>query len=313
MNLHHNSSFNELISLTSTHFNLPVDAIRKDYFITMILSNLYNSEYKDCIVFKGGTSLSKCYPNSIERFSEDIDLTFIPDEGMSDKQISKKLKSIEKILSNGFKLEKINSERNDRNKSAFVWYDDEYKDIEKIKLEIGSSVRPHPYKNLVLKSYIQEYLEDNDFKDDIDTFELKSLSLNVLSIERTFIDKIMAIKRHAICGNLSNKVRHLYDVVKLYDMQEIKDFLDDKVNLKELIQLTKKTDSYYLEKRNIPKSYNPVDKYSFNEWKIYFDSEIKSKYENLHKTLLYTNEKQSFKIALKTMEEINNILEDIGE
>ena len=75
-------------------FNIPSSAVRKDYFITLILQNLSNSIFLDNVVFKGGTSLSKCYPNSINRFSEDIDLTYIPDEGMSNKQISKKLRKI---------------------------------------------------------------------------------------------------------------------------------------------------------------------------------------------------------------------------
>ena len=41
----------------------------------LLLKNLADSEYAEKCVFKGGTSLSKCYPGSIERFSEDIDLT----------------------------------------------------------------------------------------------------------------------------------------------------------------------------------------------------------------------------------------------
>ncbi len=83
MNLHlNNKDFEELINLTSNFFNIPSSAIRKDYFITMILANLSNSEYNEFVVFKGGTSLSKCYPKSIERFSEDIDLTYLPKNGM---------------------------------------------------------------------------------------------------------------------------------------------------------------------------------------------------------------------------------------
>ena len=39
----------------------------------MILKQL--SEASDLVVFKGGTSLSKCF-HAIDRFSEDIDITF---------------------------------------------------------------------------------------------------------------------------------------------------------------------------------------------------------------------------------------------
>ncbi len=313
MNLHLDNSFNNLISLSSKHFNIPASAIRKDYFITMILNNLANSKFNDCVVFKGGTSLSKCYANSIERFSEDIDLTYIPDNDMSKKQISKELKTIETTLANNFKIKKINTERNDRNKSSFIWYSDTHKSDEMIKLEIGSSVKPEPYSKKSLKLYIQEYLEIFNFTDDISNFELNTVYLNVLNIERTFIDKVMSIKRHAICLTLPNKVRHIYDIVKLYNMPEIQDFISDKNELKELIKITKETDTFYLEKRNISKAYNPNEKYSFENWKHYFDNNIKTNYENLHNTLLFTEQKQDFKTAINIIQEISDILKDINE
>ena len=84
MNLHeHREEFEELITVVAEHIGVPSDAVRRDYYIVMMMQNLQNSEYAESCVFKGGTSLSKCYPGSINRFSEDIDLTFIPveDEG----------------------------------------------------------------------------------------------------------------------------------------------------------------------------------------------------------------------------------------
>ena len=86
--------------------HLPESAIERDYYIVMLLKNLADSEYAEKCVFKGGTSLSKCYPGSIERFSEDIDLTFLGiDE--SDKVCDKAIKRIEKIMTVGADTEKI--------------------------------------------------------------------------------------------------------------------------------------------------------------------------------------------------------------
>ena len=309
MNLHENKKdFKELITIVASKRNLPESAIERDYFIVLLLSNLENSEFVSQCVFKGGTSLSKCYPNSIERFSEDIDLTFL---GMdkSNKYCDKHIKRIESVMTNGFNTEKINSDRNDRNKSMYVWFDDYDK---KIKLEIGSNVKPDPYSSKTLKSYIHEYLEEN-LPDYVDQYKLKSVTLNVLNIERTFIDKLMSVKRHAICKKLSEKVRHIYDVVKLFNMQEIKMFLEQKEELKRIIKITKETDTYYLTKRNISKEYNPLGDYDFNSFKQYFTDEIRTIYENMHKDLLYTDQKQNFDEAIATFETINNILIDIGE
>ena len=47
--------------------------VEKDYYVTMILRELVQRNTN--VVFKGGTSLSKAY-HVIDRFSEDIDITF---------------------------------------------------------------------------------------------------------------------------------------------------------------------------------------------------------------------------------------------
>ena len=62
--------------------------IEKDYYVTMILRLL--SQNISNVVFKGGTSLSKGF-KAINRFSEDIDITF--DEHIGEAR-RKKLKNV---------------------------------------------------------------------------------------------------------------------------------------------------------------------------------------------------------------------------
>lgn len=311
MKLHeHPDIFAQLIALTADFKNLSANAIKRDYYIVLLLEQLANSDFADQCVFKGGTSLSKCYPGSIERFSEDIDLTYLGTPDMTDKMYDRNLKKIETAITTGSNTEKINAERNNRNKSIWVWFDDP---STRIKLEIGSSVRPDPYSKRKVKTYIQEFLEVHDGDKDIKTFELEEVELNVLSIERTFIDKLMSVKRHAICGTLRSKVRHIYDVHRLYLLPEIKAFLADTAELKRLIQLTKDTDSFYLIKRNISKEYNPCGLYDFDGWKHYFTEDIRKIYESLHENLLYTDERQVFDEAVESFNAINAIFKNINE
>ena len=192
----------------------------------------------------------------------------------------------------------------------FVWFNDK---SNRIKLEIGSSVRPDPYSKKVLKSYIHEFLDNHNGEDDIEKYELCPVELNVLNIERTFVDKLMSVKRHAMCGTIGVKVRHIYDVARLFKLPEIKAFLNDKVELKRLIEITKETDSYYLEKRNINSDYNPKGEYDFDMWKHYLDDNVCQVYENLHNDLLYMDEKQKFKDAIESFSNINKILKEIDE
>lgn len=310
MRLHeYQDEFRTLIPVVAEYKHLPETAIERDYYIVMLLKNLADSEYAKQCVFKGGTSLSKCYPGSIERFSEDIDLTFLGMD-LSDKACDKIIKKIENVMTVSANREKIDNERSNRSKSMYVWFDNKEN---KIKLEIGSSVRPDPYSEKSFKTYIHEFLEQHNGEDDIERFELESVTLNVLNIERTFVDKLMSVKRHAICGTLGSKVRHIYDVTRLYGLSEIKSFLADTEELKRLIRITKETDSYYLSKRNINVKYNPVGSYDFGGWNHYFTAEIRKTYESLHKELLYTDIQQNFDDALNAFTEIDKILKNLGE
>lgn len=301
--------FHQLITVVANDKHISESAVERDYYIVMMLKALADSPYAEQCVFKGGTSLSKCYPGSIDRFSEDIDLTFLGMD-LSDKVCDKSIKKIEAVMSAGAQTEKIPQERSDRSKSMYVWFASQE---DRVKLEIGSTIRPDPYSKKTVKTYIHEFLESRAFEEDIIRFELTPVEINTLNIERTFIDKIMSVKRHAICGSLDRKVRHIYDVVRLYQMPEIQAFLAQADELQRLVRLTKDTDSFYIGRRNISLEYDPTALYNFPAWQQYFDAGIRSTYENLHQTLLYTDEKQNFDIAITTFQKISELLLAIGE
>ena len=88
MYLHENRElFKEIIEQVSENTGRSAVIIEKDYYVTMIL-NLLSQELSN-VVFKGGTSLSKGF-KAINRFSEDIDITF--DEHIGESR-RKKLKN----------------------------------------------------------------------------------------------------------------------------------------------------------------------------------------------------------------------------
>ena len=78
---------------------LPEQAVEKDYWVTVILQLIFDSELRKHIIFKGGTSLSK-NGNLIERFSEDIDLAVnYAYFGLNDEPTKKQLKKLRKSSS----------------------------------------------------------------------------------------------------------------------------------------------------------------------------------------------------------------------
>lgn len=312
MKLHKDKeAFETLSQVVSQWRHIPLDAVKRDYLIVLILRQLSQSEFIESCIFKGGTSLSKCYPGTIERFSEDIDLTFLNTE-LSEKQKDRALKKIEEVLWSGLSIQKLPDERSKVAKSSLVWLDDIGSDY-RIKLEIGSTIRPEPSQKMTLQTYIQDYLEENGMFDVIEEFELELIEVNVLDITRTFLDKVLAVKRHAFNQDLLRKVRHIYDVVQLFGHPDIQNFLSDEAALKELLHLTKKTDQFYIGKRkNHIEGYNPDTPFAFENWKsLFIAPDIRKNYESLHEELLYTEVPQEFDKAIRVFEQIDGILQKV--
>jgi len=64
------SDADRLLSLeqASARSGISPKAIEKDWWVTLVLRAVFSTKYAEHILFKGGTSLSKCY-NLIQRFS----------------------------------------------------------------------------------------------------------------------------------------------------------------------------------------------------------------------------------------------------
>ncbi|MCX6250487.1 MAG: nucleotidyl transferase AbiEii/AbiGii toxin family protein [Bacteroidetes bacterium] len=99
MNLHkYNQAFTNAIQATSDSLKILPVFIEKDYWITLALKRLSESQFRETVVFKGGTSLSKGY-KLINRFSEDIDIAVISADKYKGNQLKKLIGEVEKTIS----------------------------------------------------------------------------------------------------------------------------------------------------------------------------------------------------------------------
>lgn len=90
MILHHDKeAFEELITAASNELYIPPTIVEKDYYVTLALKEL--SAHIPGMVFKDGTSLSKCY-QIIDRFSEDIDISYAAEHGVPGESRKRLLK-----------------------------------------------------------------------------------------------------------------------------------------------------------------------------------------------------------------------------
>ena len=115
--LHENKEeFANAVNLASEYFRVLPIIVEKDYYVTMILREL--SKRLGFVVFKGGTSLSKCH-KAIKRFSEDIDITI--DSKLSQGQM-KKLKEVIKEISSilGLSIPNIDETRSRRSYNRYI-------------------------------------------------------------------------------------------------------------------------------------------------------------------------------------------------
>lgn len=77
--------FKREISEKANEWQVTTDTVDKDYVLGHFLHTLYNfDEYQKLFVFKGGTSLRKCYFPDF-RFSEDLDFTLLDKSLVVDK------------------------------------------------------------------------------------------------------------------------------------------------------------------------------------------------------------------------------------
>jgi hypothetical protein len=239
MNLHlDKDNFEGAIVATANYFEIPEIFIEKDYWVTYALHQLFHSEVKDLIVFKGGTSLSKCY-SIIKRFSEDIDLVVIKNDVDTGSDLKRRLKDITTIIDRSI-LEIVPDHTNTNKKGSIrkivysfpkVGLGGKYGEVkDDITLEVSHLGNFEPNVTKPIRALIADYINSTPNIELITQFGLGDFEVKALAVERTFCEKIISLIRFSYTESpitdLSNKVRHTYDLTLLLRLDSIKDFVN---------------------------------------------------------------------------------------
>ena len=217
MHLHNDKdAFLEMITYVNEQHGIFSHTVEKDYYVTMLLKLLSNKI--PYIVFKGGTSLSKCY-KVIKRFSEDIDITI--DDNLTQGQ-KKRVKQaiIDSAAELGMTIDNIANIRSRRDYNRYlisynsIFPYDEKEVIPTIILETSYISVSFPTNVLSVSSLIGDVFIENNL--DLDNnYGLKPFDMKVQGLDRTFVDKVFAICDYYLQDNVNKHSRHLYDVYKL--------------------------------------------------------------------------------------------------
>lgn len=223
----------------SFEYSISEAIVEKDFWVTLILDYFFHKcKYKDYFIFKGGTSLSKCF-NIIERFSEDIDLILRWDLLTDDdpnKERSKRQQDIynkninllaanfikEKLLPeitkdfNGFLGQKADFQidANDQQVLNFNYprlYNDDAGILKYVRLEIGPLAALTPTEDVTISPLISKL--------NLKIMDNNETVIKTVSPERTFWEKILILNQEAhrpVDRKMPSRYsRHYYDVYRL--------------------------------------------------------------------------------------------------
>lgn len=219
---------------------LPVQAVEKDLWVTVVLQIVFTLPVANHLVFKGGTSLSKVW-KVIHRFSEDIDLAIDPSiwgfEGdLTKKQIKRLRKasslfvrdelclSLEEAVTE-IGMEKWLQVEADPDGEGDGTYPEprvihiRYKSLfnedlpylhSEVKLEVGARSLLEPTAEAAITSILEDVLP-------IST-TIKQVMIPTALAEKTFLEKAFLL--HELFSSQSpreanRKSRHLYDLVQM--------------------------------------------------------------------------------------------------
>jgi hypothetical protein len=215
----------------------PAYLLEKDVWVVWTLSALFRSPFAQHLIFKGGTSLSKVY-RAIERFSEDIDVTYdiraiapdlVKDAGPqalppSKSQASKWRDIIEERLAkwlNEVVLPYIQTcldadqlaakLRIEKGESIYIDYETQVSGYgyvgHYIKIEFGARSTGEPTVDIAVACDAAEHLSDVIFP---------NTDVRVMRVERTAWEKMTAIHVFCLQGDIKDQLaRHWSDIVRL--------------------------------------------------------------------------------------------------
>ena len=243
MNLHLNKeTFKQFINKISSETNIGTDILEKDYYVCCILNELAMKQDEFQAYFKGGTAIYKIL-ETMNRFSEDIDLTVKVKEGLSNSQ---KKKTFEKTDFDyhieGLRLNKEKNIKNGRSEVAFYDYDSVFTiDTEplqragEIQVESTSFTVSEPVEDAVIEPIIYKYASEAEKEILKNNFSVKEIKIKIIKLERMFIDKIFAAEFYYTRKEYKDTAKHIYDISILLSNDKIKKLLINDNEIRKLV------------------------------------------------------------------------------
>ncbi|MCE5208775.1 MAG: nucleotidyl transferase AbiEii/AbiGii toxin family protein [Chloroflexi bacterium] len=252
MKLHLDTPAFQTVLLTQAERSgIRAEVLEKDYYVTLMLSELAEKQVLIPAYFKGGTALYKAL-GSVRRFSEDIDLTVSVEDCPSQSQAQKRLEAVTKKYS--CLSRKIDDPGNDDKKYSITTIYDYVSVVEvttsdtlqrygRVKIEATSFTISEPHELLYISPLIFDLADEAEKETLIKSFGVNRLGVETIKLERIFIDKVFAAEFYYLRKEYSDASKHLYDIVVLSQNEKIQRLLTNPENSEYLINLKRKEET----------------------------------------------------------------------
>lgn len=299
--------FKKFIEDMSIKTNIAVDIIEKDYYVCLVLKELAKKQDYLKAYFKGGTAVYKIL-DTMNRFSEDIDLTVKVLLEESNTRNKKRLK--ESALGyeiEGLELIKDECIDNKGSITGVYQYASVYEDSEiplqragKIQVESTSFTVSEPTEKYYIEPLIYKLANDKEKKILEEQFDITKIEIEIIKLERMFIDKIFAAEFYYIRNMYMDTAKHLYDISVLFNNNKIQKLLSNKDELNKLIDYKRQEEKVRIggidEKTAIK---------DFSYFKLEFSDVLIREFENMQNKYVL-NDKYKFSI-----DQVKKVLKEI--
>ncbi|MCM5529447.1 nucleotidyl transferase AbiEii/AbiGii toxin family protein [Parasegetibacter sp. NRK P23] len=320
MKLHENEElFRQAIQFTAQDIGIPEIFIEKDYWVTFALFSIFKSKIGDDAVFKGGTSLLKCF-GAIKRFSEDIDLVVLRREGESNNRLNAKIKMIGDAVSNVLPevdLPNVTVKMGMNRKTAHEYkkkFAGDYGHVrDKIIIEATWLGYFEPYAEMPITSFVYEMMVRGGQHELIKEYDLFPFMGKVLLPTRTICEKIMSLVRFSYgtqpLEDLKLKVRHAYDLHQLLQVTEFLNYFNSEDFNEMLIKVghddmvSYKTNHQWLR-------FHPNESLIFKEPAIPWEY-MRAVYDHQFRAMVFGNDFPEAEDILQTLQKIKQRLSTV--
>jgi Nucleotidyl transferase AbiEii toxin, Type IV TA system len=227
----------EALNVAANGCAIPPHILEKDIWVVWALQQLFNSSFAQHLVFKGGTSLSKAF-GVIQRFSEDIDLTYdiraiaadligesnsvLPRTNSQEKKWTKAIRvrlstwvetEIVPLFEAALQAQNLQAKVRSENDKVFIEYRPLFTGTgyvsAAVMMEFGARSTGEP---------VQSCLINCDAAKPLPSLMFPSQTVRVMRAERTFWEKATAIHVYCIQGAFrggDRYARHWHDLSRL--------------------------------------------------------------------------------------------------